>query len=139
MPIFLSFIQLLLLLTVFRFETPKFYKDRSMWKELNTLMCKLYDADRVQERINAIPVMEVNTSAPSYKEVMTSPRYKMATYVGCTIALLNQLVGINAINFYSGTIFAKAGIDGKVAGVGVGAADMLGALSAVLVLRSKKY
>lgn len=60
----------------------------------------------------------------------------MATFVGCTVGVLNQLVGINAITFFSGTIFEKAGINGKVAGVGVGLADMLGAMAAVLVLRS---
>jgi len=42
---------------------------------------------------------------PSTKEVFTNPEIRKAAWVGCTISVFQQLTGINAIIFYSSTIF----------------------------------
>ena len=46
----------------------------------------------------------------SYKEVFTSPLYSRATFVGCCLAVFQQLTGINIIMFYSSKIFEKANL-----------------------------
>ena len=69
-PIVISVIQTLLMLFVFNYDTPKMLKQKKQNAKLNELMGKIYEADRVQERINAIVVDEgtsSNFSAPSFK------------------------------------------------------------------------
>jgi len=55
-PIGISLLQMILLLTVFNYETPKFLKQHNKHAELNKLMGKIYESDRIVERINAITV-----------------------------------------------------------------------------------
>jgi hypothetical protein len=46
---------------------------------------------------------------PSTKEVFFDPKIRKAAWVGCTISIFQQLTGINAIIFYSSSIFAASG------------------------------
>ena len=85
-PIGFSLIQCLLLLTVFNFETPKFLKQNGRSAELNTIMGKIYSHDQVQSRIDSI-VISSGGSAPSYRETLTSPKYMVATIIGCILSL----------------------------------------------------
>lgn len=56
LPIVISVIQCLLLTTVFNFETPKFMKQNNQFANLNKLMGRIYESDRINERIAAIAV-----------------------------------------------------------------------------------
>ena len=47
-PILISFLQLFLLLTVFKYETPKYYKERKQTDKLNELMAKIYAQHAIQ-------------------------------------------------------------------------------------------
>jgi hypothetical protein len=87
LPIGFSAIQSILLFTVFNYETPKFLKQCGRSAELNTIMGKIYSHDQVQGRIDSI-VIASDGSSPSYKETLTSPKYKIATFIGCTLSLL---------------------------------------------------
>jgi hypothetical protein len=58
LPILISVIQVLLLLTVFNYETPKVLKQRGQIAKLTVLMGKIYDTSRVQEKIDAIIVVQ---------------------------------------------------------------------------------
>ena len=40
-----------------------------------------------------------------YRDAFCSPAFKKATFVGCSLSIFQQLTGINAITFYSSTIF----------------------------------
>jgi len=77
-------------------------------------MSKIYHPALVQERIDEVQgnsdENEENTNDVSYGKVCCSGQYKNATYVGCTLAVLQQLTGINFIMFYSNTLFAGGDI-----------------------------
>ena len=49
-------------------------------------MGKIYSSDQVQRRIDSIVINEGNSS-PSYKETITSPRYKIATLIGVLLSI----------------------------------------------------
>ena len=89
-PLVITLIQVILMVTVFRYDTPKFLKQNKKYGPLNELMGKIYEPSRVQERINAINVDEGSsgTSNPTYKETCCHPRYMYATIVGCTLSAL---------------------------------------------------
>jgi len=59
---------MLLLMTVFNYETPKFLKLHNKNAELNKLMGRIYEPDRIVERINIIVVggESGNGESPSY-------------------------------------------------------------------------
>jgi hypothetical protein len=67
-PLLITAIQLALMLTVFKYDTPKFLKQTKQYGPLNELMGKIYEPSSVQERINAIAVESGNSgnSQPTY-------------------------------------------------------------------------
>ncbi len=46
---------------------------------------------------------------PTYAETFFDPALRRASWIGCTLAALQQLTGINSIIFYSTTIFESEG------------------------------
>jgi hypothetical protein len=50
-------------LTVFNYETPKFLKQSGKNGELNKLMGKIYEPDRIVDRISMIVVAEAGKSS----------------------------------------------------------------------------
>ena len=97
-------------------------------------MGKIYDAERVNERINAITIETGKTSSPGYKETLTSPKYYWATFLGCTLSVLQQLSGINAVMFYSSEIFNKMGVNARLGSGLVGFINMASTFGAIFLL-----
>ena len=60
-----------------------------------------------------------------------------ATIVGCSLSVLQQLSGINAVMFYSSTIFTKAGVSGRLGTAIVGFVNMASTFIALFLLGSK--
>lgn len=60
MPAFISLLQIFLLLTVFRYESPVTYKQRADYDNLTQVLTKIYAKEQVQSRINEIAVQETN-------------------------------------------------------------------------------
>lgn len=75
-------------MTAFNYETPKFLKMNGRKGELNEIMGRIYSSDQVQRRIDGILVSTGAESSPSYSETLTSPKYRTATLIGCTLSLL---------------------------------------------------
>ena len=48
----------------------------------------------------------IKQEVPGAREVMFDPKYSKATWISIAMAVINQLDGINVLNFYSNTIFA---------------------------------
>jgi hypothetical protein len=88
LPIAFSLLQCVLLLTVFNYETPKYLKQNNRIAKLNELMGKIYEPDKVGERIDAIVIETGKVQQVSYKETLCDPKYSMATFVGCTLSIL---------------------------------------------------
>ena len=135
LPIFISVIQVILLLTVFRYDTPKALKQKKEMARLNELMGKIYDVAKVRERVEAIIVDDnAKSSSPSYSETLCSPKYKKATVIGILISFFQQISGINAIMFYSTRIFSKTGTPATLATSLVGVVNMVSTLASTLLL-----
>jgi hypothetical protein len=139
LPIAFSILQCILLLTAFNYETPKFLKQNKQNAQLNELMGKIYESNRVLERIDAIAVESGNGSSaasPGYKETLCHPRYQFATLLGCSLSILQQLSGINAVMFYSSEIFKQINFSPRIGSGLVGFINMASTFGAVLLLGS---
>jgi Sugar (and other) transporter len=106
--------------------------------KLNQLMGKIYESDRIKERLDLITVdTGSKSSSPGYKETIMSPKYRYATLLGCLLSCLQQLSGINAVMFYSSKIFVKIGIQDKLGSGLVGFINMISTFGALFLLGSK--
>ena len=80
---------------------------------------------------------EISAIAESTWTVIKSPWLGRTLIVGCIFAIFQQFIGINAVIFYSSTIFAKAGL-GEAASilgsVGIGVVNVLVTIVALFVV-----
>jgi sugar porter (SP) family MFS transporter len=107
MPAVFALIQSLLVLFIFRYDTPKYYKQNGksdMVEKIELLIYKEQDSD-----INHSMLTSNNQTSDQKVPVsaLCTPKYRMAFIVGCSLALFQQLTGINAVIFYSNNIFTK--------------------------------
>ncbi|KAL4312184.1 hypothetical protein GQ457_01G039430 [Hibiscus cannabinus] len=61
-------------------------------------------------------------------------RHRKVIFIGSTLFALQQLSGINAIFFFSSTVFKSAGVSSQSANICVGIANMLGSFAALLLM-----
>ncbi len=140
LPIAFAFIQAFCFLTVFAYDTPKFYKQRGEDAKLNEVMGKIYQADRVRERIESIQIEAGGAdkdNSPSYRDVVCHPKYATASMVGFILAAVQQLSGINAIMFYSGNIISGIGIDYRIGTCLTNFVNWISTIGALFLLGSK--
>lgn len=109
-----AIIQLIMFYTVCPYESPLDLKKKPDWDKLREFMHRIYDDDQVNDRIEAIVVEEKKDSEDvvevSYKETFTSPLLKKAAIIAVLLGAFQQLCGINAIIFYSASIFEASGM-----------------------------
>jgi MFS family permease len=109
-----------MMMTVFRYETPTTLKQRADYDRLTELLSKMYIKEHLQMRIDEIVVQNSGHTnedgnaelkldrGPSYSQTMCDPNIRMAAWVSCGLSIFQQLSGINAIMFYSSTLFGSS-------------------------------
>lgn len=139
-PAFVAVIQSLLVLFVFRYDTPKFYKQNGqdeIVEKIDQLIYKEKGGEINQSILNKTP-NEKEEKVPV--SALFSKKYRGAFIVGCLLAIFQQLTGINAVIFYSNDIFVggKVGYDSeraaKIGTVIVGVVNWASALAAIPLL-----
>ena len=76
---------------------------------MRKFMSKIYHADVLEEKIQEVHDDDEDDGHhhhQTYGVVCFSSKYKKSTWVGCALAILQQMTGINFIMFYSNTLFA---------------------------------
>mmetsp|Transcript_4745 Transcript_4745/g.8115 ORF Transcript_4745/g.8115 Transcript_4745/m.8115 type:complete len:357 (-) Transcript_4745:224-1294(-) len=126
-PIGFAVLQILLMVTIFKYDTPHALKEKGDFKNLSLFMKKLYKPAEVQKRIDLISVEEKRKDTlrshhmmmaedsskeqkMTYGRVCCSLEYRKATFVGCTLSMFQQLTGINFIMLYSNLLFKDMGL-----------------------------
>lgn len=109
-PIVVALIQVVLLLTCFRWESPVTLKSNADWDNLCILMNKLYTRNAVNYRIDEIVVNNKGNSEnkegtvareDTYVETFFGPNLCRASWLVCALQMFQQLSGINVIIFYA--------------------------------------
>lgn len=110
-PAVISIIQTILLLAIFRYDTPKFYKqigDNSMHQKVEQIIYK-EKASEEEEGRQLRTEDHKNERKVTLSELF-SRKYRAAFFIGCCLAMFQQLSGINVVILYSNIVFTK-GLD----------------------------
>lgn len=95
------------MLSIYRYDTPVFLKQAGKTEELKIVMNKIYKDPLVADK--RIEIMADNNgtmgNSLTYTQLFYGKRWRRASWVGVTLALFQQLTGINAIMFYSNMVF----------------------------------
>ena len=113
LPLFVSALQMLLLSTCFRHETPVYLQEKGREEELLVVMKKFYTGMEVRRRLDALQAGSQRNEGKqesqevTIKETFLDPRIRGAAWVGFWLVTIQQLTGINAVIFYSAQLFGR--------------------------------
>uniref|UniRef100_M4BP60 Hexose transporter 1 n=1 Tax=Hyaloperonospora arabidopsidis (strain Emoy2) TaxID=559515 RepID=M4BP60_HYAAE len=96
-------------------ESPAWLLTEGRKEEAHQVIARLYGEEYVQTALSWLEVSKASAEeglvvASPKKESMFAPRYRMQLLGGILLSCALQLSGINAVFYYSGSIFSDAGI-----------------------------
>ncbi|KAF8498008.1 general substrate transporter [Gautieria morchelliformis] len=124
-------------------ESPRWYMKKGRYKEAYNSLCRLRNTPLQAARdlyyIHAqlaeeSPIIGKSNYLTRFIELFTIPRVRRATLASFTVAIAQQMCGINIIAFYSSTIFQQAGgsqLTSLLASLGFGLVNFVFAWPAV--------
>lgn len=104
-PAAIAVLQSLLVLFVFRYDTPKYYRQNEKHKEVEAVEALIYKEKQTEINRSMLENSNNNQNQKVPISALFTPRYRKAFIVGCLLAIFQQLTGINAVIFYSNDIF----------------------------------
>ena len=116
-------------------ESPRWLLENRSEEAARKVMKITYDDSEIEKELKEMK--EISAIAESSWSVIKSPWLGRTLIVGCIFAIFQQFIGINAVIFYSSSIFAKAGL-GEAASilgsVGIGIINVLVTIAALFVV-----
>ena len=142
LPIGFSLIQIVLMYTLYNRESPTFLWMNQQKDLAVDLINSLYfenemDSGAIREVFEEIDFSRSQIKN-DFKSLFRDPRSSKALRMGCIVSVLQQLVGINMIIFYS-TILFKGSYKPEVATIITGGVNCLSSVLLIFILDSKIY
>ncbi|SCS80643.1 glucose transporter GlcP [Staphylococcus caeli] len=126
---------ILLVGVAFMPESPRWlleHRSEKAARDVMKLTFKDYEIDK-----EIADMKEINRISESTWNVLKSPWLRPTLIIGCIFALLQQIIGINAIIYYAPTIFSKAGLGDATSilgTVGIGTVNVLITIVAIMII-----
>ncbi len=114
--------------------SPRFLARRGRIDEARAALGRMRPPDQVEPELSSIVEAIRGAAEPSLRELLR-PRYRRALTVGIAMALMNALVGVGAVIYYSTDVFRIAGVDGpsgaEIASLAVGGVNTVAAVASI--------
>ncbi|KAK9118208.1 hypothetical protein Scep_016301 [Stephania cephalantha] len=120
-------------------DSPRWLFQQGKYSQAETAIRKLWGKERVAEVMHDLKASSQgsNEAEAGWLDLFSS-RYRKVVSVGAALFLFQQLAGINAVVYYSTSVFRSAGIESDVAASAlVGAANVFGTLVASTLMDKK--
>lgn len=101
MPVFFSVLQVILMVTVFKYNTPVELKERKDFENMTALFNKVYIKEHVEWRMAEVSVKKesghtdedpseevtLKVAGTTYSETFCDPNLRAAAWVGCALSI----------------------------------------------------
>ncbi len=118
-------------------ESPRWLIVHGRGPEAKIIMNRICASSSEAEEQFQAAEASINSETKSEWKALLSPGIIKAVIIGCSIAILGQFMGVNAVLYYGPEIFSKAGLGGEDAlfsQVLVGAVNMLTTIIALFII-----
>jgi sugar porter (SP) family MFS transporter len=117
-------------------ESPRWLVVKGEEKKASSILSRIYGEDEALIQANNIKNLIASETETNWR-MLFQPGFRMALFIGVALAMLGQLMGVNAVLYYGPTIFAESGLssgDSLFYQVLVGLVNMLTTVLALIII-----
>ncbi|MBK8884665.1 MAG: sugar porter family MFS transporter [Bacteroidales bacterium] len=117
-------------------ESPRWLVVKGEEKKASLILSRIYGKDEALIQANNIKNLIASETQTNWR-MLLQPGFRLALFIGVALAMLGQLMGVNAVLYYGPTIFAESGLssgDSLFYQVLVGLVNMLTTVLALIII-----
>jgi len=117
-------------------ESPRWLIVKGREKKASIILNRIYGADQAKIEMNNVKNL-IDQETETNWRMLLQPGFRMALFIGVALAMLGQLMGVNAVLYYGPTIFRESGLssgDSLFYQVMVGLVNMLTTVLALIII-----
>ena len=117
-------------------ESPRWLIVKGKEKKASGILNRIYGEDQANIEIRNVKNLIAQETETNWR-MLLQPGFRMALFIGVALAMLGQLMGVNAVLYYGPTIFKESGLssgDSLFYQVMVGLVNMLTTVLALIII-----